>query len=130
MDFDADSDADAEGNDRDGIALSGTIDNFMTGDTARPDWSVALMVDDDDDDTNDAAPVDSLVGATNARMLTEWSTGAAQTGTGEWTAMWYGGEGDDQDEGHPMAVTGTFDAHIGGAGAGAVGRLQGAFAAE
>ena len=27
--------------------LSGMIDNFMTGDTARPDWMVKLMVDND-----------------------------------------------------------------------------------
>ena len=27
-----------------------------------------------------------------ASMTTEWSTGGAQTGTGEWTATFYGGD--------------------------------------
>ena len=40
-DFDADDTPVAgEASDRAGIALSGMIDNFMTGDTARPDWMV------------------------------------------------------------------------------------------
>ena len=44
VDFDADNDAATAGNDRGGIALSGMIDNFMTGATARPGWMVKLMV--------------------------------------------------------------------------------------
>ena len=44
VDFDADNDAATAGNDRAGIALSGMIDNFMTGATARPGWMVKLMV--------------------------------------------------------------------------------------
>jgi hypothetical protein len=104
------------------------IDNFMTGDTSRPDWSVELMADGDTTN-DDTMALDSLGDTTDAEMTTEWSTGSAQTGTGTWAADWHGG-GDDE---HPMAVTGTFDAHIGGDGTmddGAVGRLQGAFAAE
>ena len=37
----------ATANDRDGVAISGMIDNFMTGDVSRPDWMVELMVDND-----------------------------------------------------------------------------------
>ena len=32
---------------RNGISLSGVIDNFVTGETARPDWSVKLIADAD-----------------------------------------------------------------------------------
>ena len=44
VDFDADL-LPAAGVDNGGVALSGMIDNFMTGDTARPDWSVTLTAD-------------------------------------------------------------------------------------
>ena len=44
VDFDAD-DTSSGFTDNEGIALSGMIDNFMTGATARPDWMVRLMVD-------------------------------------------------------------------------------------
>ena len=134
VDFDADSTPGDGANDRNGVDLSGTIDNFMTGDTARDDWSVALMVDDDADDTNDAAPVGSLVADSGdtSRMLTEWSTGGAATGSGTWAATWWDGRttGTNIDDSadntvHPMAVNGTFNANIGSAA-----RIQGAFGAN
>ena len=144
-DFDAD---DPDGSnalvDTDGVALSGMIDNFMTGSTARPDWSVKLMVDGDgmptalNGDINLAdgvanrdemanTPLTSLVGDTTATMTTGWSTGAAAGGAGTWTAAWYGGVtavGTTVTPGIPAAVTGTFSASIGTAA-----HLQGAFGA-
>ena len=123
MDFDADlTPVAGDPNDRAGVAISGMIDNFMTGDTSRPDWMLKLMVDDDLDDTNTVLPVASLVDATDARMLTEWSTGGAAKGTGTWTASYYGGATPDGDTGIPNAAIGTF-----GASMGSIGRLQGAF---
>ena len=122
------------GNDRDGIALSGTIDKFRTGDTPRDDWSVTLMADGTPDDPTNAAtagaqPLSFLVDVDQGvyTMTTEWSTDTAQNGVGTWTADWYGGGAVA-----PTAVTGTFNAHIGTvtADAGAVGRLQGAFGAN
>ena len=73
------------------LHISGMIDNFMTGDTSRPDWNVKLMVDNDNSRTTPALPVASLVGAAGAEMHTEWSTSGAAKGTGNWTAAWYGG---------------------------------------
>ena len=127
VDFDADLLATDDMDDNEGIALSGMIDNFKTGDTPRP-WSVTLMVDGDTGTADVAEPLENLVGDTGAGMTTEWSTGAAQNGVGTWTAEWY----DSDDDAHPTAVIGTFNAHIGTdtADTGAVGRLQGAFGAN
>ena len=137
VDFDADlvsavDDGGVDIDDNVGVALSGTIDNFMTGDTSRPDWSVTLMVDgtpdvEDNAATAGAQPLEALVDGTST-MTTKWSTGAAQTGTGMWTAVWYGGLETEL----PTAVTGTFNAHIGTADgdSGAIARLQGAFGAN
>ena len=61
VDFDADSDGDSTARDTDGVALSGMIDNFMTGDTARPDWMVNLMVDNDGTDGNPVLPTTTLI---------------------------------------------------------------------
>ena len=146
VDFDVDLDADplTTTNNDDGIALSGMIDNFMTGDTARPDWSVTLMADRTPDVADNAAttgaqPLSTLVDIADgvSTMTTKWSTGAAQSGKGTWAAMFHGGNSDpdaainaETNTAHPMAVTGTFNAHIGTADAGAVGRLQGAFGAN
>ena len=149
VDFDADTTplATPDDNDRLGIALSGMIDNFMTGDVPRDDWMVELMSDNDKDALGMqpllALVDDPTVDAENdvTTMTTEWSTGVAQNGTGTWTAVFHGGDNtaDDQvdpnhetNTAHPMAVTGTFNAHIGtaDADAGAVGRLQGAFGAN
>ena len=141
-DFDADSTA--AGIDRSGIALSGMIDNFMTGDTPRSDWSVKLMADADGNAANGMQPVDDLgtglgddASTTNVvemPLTTEWSTGAAAKGTGTWSVMFHGGDNDPTAnalidvEGNtalPMAAVGTFNAMIGEAA-----RLQGAFGAN
>ena len=132
VNFDADEDGDTTttGDATSGVALSGMIDNFMTGDTARPDWVVNLMVDNDRVNGNAVLPTGTLVPATadTSRMLTSWSTGAAATGTGTWMADWYGGvtvnaAGDAiVATGAPDAAVGTFNAAIGTAA-----RLQGAF---
>ena len=143
-------------NDRAGIALSGTINNFMTGDVSRPNWMVTLTADGGA--AAGAQPVANLgtaiVGADGAAvdndtntdgvqpvLATEWSTGGAQKGMGTWTAMFYGNDPSIAETTStaqnvagnrtiPGAATGTFNAHIGtaDADAGAVGRLQGAFA--
>ena len=138
-DFDADSTPEAAptaaANDRLGIALSGTIDNFMTGDVSRPNWMVTLTADSDATAAG-AQPVDDLgsetgEGLASPALTTEWSIGGAQKGTGTWTAMFYGGDDNaTTNTTHPGAATGTFNAHIGtaDADAGAVGRLQGSFA--
>ena len=130
--FDADMDGDTTtaADATTGVALSGVIDNFMTGDTARPDWAVSLMVDNDGSNATPALPTTAL-GAAGSRMLTRWSTGAAAVGTGGWSATWYGGVGipddaaaaEDLVKGAPDAAVGTFNAFIGSAA-----RMQGAFA--
>ena len=124
FDADLDGNSDTAGDNTAGVAVSGMINNFMTGDTSRPDWNVKLMAN---------TPLVSLAGNDTATMTTEWSTGGAAKGTGDWTAAWYGGtsriageagEDDTLDVGIPTAVIGTFDAAIGTAA-----RLQGAFGA-
>ena len=141
-DFDADSTA--AGIDRSGIALSGMIDNFMTGDTPRSDWSVKLMADADGNAANGMQPVDDLgtglgddadtANVVEVPLTTEWSTGAAAKGTGTWSVMFHGGDNDPTAEALidvagntalPMAAVGTFNAMIGEAA-----RLQGAFGAN
>ena len=140
-DFDADSTfATPAANDRSGIALSGMIDHFMTGDVSRPDWVVKLMADSDSTTdgmqpvanlgaaiVGDTADADPDAAGVQPVLTTEWSTGGAQKGTGTWTATFYGGD-DDQATSTtlPVAATGTFNAHLGTADA-AVRRLQGAF---
>ena len=138
VDFDADLDGNSNttADATSGVALSGVIDNFMTGSTARPDWMVNLMVDNDDNNFNAVTPTMWLVqnpAATPAderRMLTTWSTGAAAEGEGTWSATWYGGVGVNaagnaiDGVGAPDAVIGMFDASIGDAA-----RLQGSFGA-
>ena len=148
FDADLDGNSDTAGNNTSGIAVSGMIDNFMTGSTARPDWSVKLMVDNDNSRATTARPVKSLVQeaadtADMREMLTSWSTGGAAKGEGTWDAKWYGGvtyeagsgsetgltgigPNDDVVDviGVPTAVVGTFNANIGEAA-----RLQGAFGA-
>ena len=48
VDFDADLlKIKPSGNDTNGVSISGMIDNFMTGDVSRDDWSVALTWDRD-----------------------------------------------------------------------------------
>ena len=142
VDFDADLTPATDANDRNGVAVSGMIDNFMTGSTSRPDWTVKLIADLASG-TDGIQPLGTLVNgfggnADSRSMTTEWSTGAAQTGTGTWDPDWWDGVvGGDIDAAtntaHPLAVTGTFNAHIGGDGTwndGAVGRIQGGFGAN
>ena len=140
VDLDANFAATDGTNDRNGVALSGMIDNFMTGDTARADWSVKLMVDGDGMPTSGGTldltsgvrnsdgvantPLASLVGDDTATMTTEWSTGASAKGAGTWTAMFYGGSDVDNIAGVPDAAIGTFNANIGTAA-----RLRGSFGA-
>ena len=130
VDFDADIDGDTTVRTTDGVSLSGVIDSFMTGSTARPDWSVKLMVDNDASDVNAVLPTATLVAPAGsaARMLTQWTTGAAAKGAGTWAAQWYGGVTFNAagnaiaTRGVPDAAVGTFNAAIGSAA-----RLQGAF---
>ncbi len=133
-DFDVDDDI-AVGNQRDGIMLSGMIDNFMTGDVSRPDWMVKLMADGNipnDGDAEDAVamaaglqPVENLFEldmATDVLLSTEWTVGTAQVGVGTWVPTFFGPE---TGMGHPKAVTGTFNASLD-----AASRLYGAFGAN
>lgn len=125
VDFDADTTADTPANDEIGVMVSGTIDNFMTGDTARPDWSVSLVVDDGDAAT-DLAPLTELpanVSDTATNLVATWDTGGAVKGTGTWSGTFVGAE---EDTTHPLAITGEFNAAI---AAGVVGRIDGAFGA-
>ena len=132
VDFDADMNGDAtDGNDKLGVSVSGMITDFMTGDVSRPDWSVALTLDDVVPDvasdpttlgvqTADNLPPDVTGGAT-------WSTGGAVDGTGTWEASFYGSE---KVTSHPLAAEGTFNAAIAASVDGnAVGRIRGAFGA-
>ena len=138
-DFDGDSTPEATpnaaANDRLGIDLSGTIDNFMTGDVSRPNWMVTLTADGNA--TMDGAQAVNDLGTaiantdTQTPLTTEWSTGGAQRGTGEWQVTFYGGDNDlATNTAIPGAAEGTFNAHIGtaDADAGAIGRIQGSFA--
>ena len=130
VDLDANLAATDGTNDRNGVALSGMIDNFLTGGTSRPDWSVKLMVDDNGTDGDAVMPLANLVptlagdAATDPRHMTEWSTGGAAKGTGSWTATFYGGTDTANIAGVPDAATGTFNANISD-----VARIRGAFGA-
>ena len=131
-DFDVDNTPGDAANDREGIMLSGMIDNFMTGDVSRPDWMVKLMADGNvpsdgvaTDENRGLQPVADL--ATDledaaTKLSTEWTVGTAQVGDGDWVPTFSGTE---TGTGHPKAVTGTFDASLG-----AASRLQGAFGAN
>ena len=100
------------GDDDDMISIKGTIDDFMTGETARPNWEVTLTVPDF------AAFQEIDENTTDAKA--EWDTGGAVDGTGTWTANFWG-EGDDDE---PTAITGEFNAEISD-----IARLAGAFGA-
>ena len=137
-DFDVDSNSDGE-NDRNGIALSGMIDNFMTGDVSR-DWTVNLMVDGNGGAATPTPLVmdpltnlDASAGGAfqpdpdgDALLTTEWSMGdGAATVAGTWAATFH--HKADSTPGTAMtpdAVTGTFNAM------GDIGNLQGAFGAN
>ena len=140
-DFDAELPAPAATNNKDGIALSGMIDNFMTGDTPRPNWMVKLMADNDKDQVSAPglqpltnlsrdASNGALVGAAS-NLATEWSMGTAVKIPGTWRPTFYHGDANPGLAGAqepatamvPIAVVGTFDAM------GDAGKLEGAFGA-
>ena len=102
-DFDADSNNDAaDGNDENGLTLSGKIENIMTGDVAR-DWTVTLM---GGDAVGDAAAINALDDTT--LRAAEWQINPSLKATGQWDPILYGGDADD----YPTAVTGEFEAGI------------------
>ena len=115
--------ADADAN-KDGVSVSGTINNFMTGDMNRPNWKVTLTYDGNAD-VDGVNPGMNLpeVGITGTEAVAKWETGGAVDGTGTWDASFYVSE---KVTTHPTAVVGTFHAAI---AEGEVGRIQGAFGA-
>ena len=122
VDFDADLLAD-EGNDKNGVRVSGSITDFMTGDTSRPSWKVTLSYDGNpgEADLDTSGTLAPMIMGENA--TTKWSTGGAVPGMGTWEASFYGSE---KDTTHPLAVAGTFEADI---AEGTVGRISGGFGA-
>ena len=68
VDFDDDLPG-PDGVGKDGVALSGMIDNFMTGDTPRDDWSVTLTADG----TPDTPEVENTAGSYCGRTTIEVS---------------------------------------------------------
>ena len=114
-DFDANTaDVNEEANE-DGVSNGGTITDFMTGETSRPNWKVTL-------NALETVPV-SVGPIMGAAATTTWSTGGAVDGVGTWSANFYGAE---EDTMQPTAATGEFNAAIGG---GDIARISGAFAA-
>ena len=110
--FDA---SDAVGEDpanKNGVSIGGTITDFMTGETSRPNWKVTLTT-----------PVTNSVGPIGTDTETTWSTGGAVDGKGTWSANFYGAEKDSMQ---PTAAIGEFNAAI---GRGEIARISGAFAA-
>ena len=99
-------------NDLVGVSVSGAISGIKTGNVSR-DWTVAFK----------ASPaLTTANGPDNEGIAgrTEWSTGGAVKGTGDWSANMYGAAVTDVD-GNPLlistsvptAVVGEFDAAIG-----------------
>jgi hypothetical protein len=122
--FDADLLPDTAGNDKNGVMVSGSIDDFMTGDTAQ-DWTVKLMVDGNTTDAGvQAVPVggldDVLDGATDRRVA-EWDFGGSVDGMGNWSAAFHGPTATDE----PTAITGEFNAMVDG-----FAQINGAFGAN
>ena len=111
-DFDANTAAVDDPNDN-GVRIGGTITDFMTGETSRPNWKVTLKA---------LETVPESVGPITGAE-TEWATGGAVPGEGTWSANFYGAE---EGTMQPTAATGEFNAAIGG---GDIGRISGAFAA-
>ena len=110
--FDASNAGEGQPVDDGGVSIGGTITDFMTGETSRPNWKVTLTT-----------PVTTSVGPIGTDAKTTWSTGGAVDGEGTWSANFYGAE---EDTMHPTAAIGEFNAAIGG---GAIARISGAFAA-
>ena len=109
--FDASTDPTNPLADEDGVSIGGTITDFMTGETSRPNWKVTMT-----------APVTTTSVGPITGAATKWETGGAVPGMGTWNADFHGEDDDD----HPMAATGEFNAAIGG---GDIARISGAFAA-
>ena len=121
VNFDANTAVDDEPVNEDGVSIGGTITDFMTGETSRPNWKVTLSYDDD---VAEGVQFPTAVGTiSGVRATTKWSTGGAVDGKGTWNANFYGVEDDTM---HPMAAIGEFNAAIGG---GDIGRISGAFGA-
>ena len=115
-----DADAAAAGDDVNGVSVSGVIDDFMTGDVSRGSWEVTLNAVDADTAAAGLQGADAVGPITGTGAAT-WSTGGVVTGTGDWSANFYGTE---DETNHPTAATGEFDAAIG-----EIARISGAFAA-
>ena len=112
-DFDANTaDAGQDANEL-GVSIGGTITDFMTGETSRPNWKVTLTTPV----ATEVAPI------TGTEAVATWSTGGAVDGVGTWSANFYGAE---EDTMQPTAATGEFNAAIGG---GDIAQISGAFAA-
>ena len=102
-DFDADSDNNAaNGNDENGLILSGMIDNIMTGDVER-DWTVTLM---GGAAVTNAEAINNLDDTT--LRAAEWEINPSLKATGQWDPILYGGTA----TAYPTAVTGEFEAGI------------------
>ena len=80
----------------------------MTGPMSRDDWEVTLDVADTDTAEGQQGPSD--IGEADSGTTT-WKTGGAATGTGTWSGSFWG----EDNTTHPTAVTGAFNAQIGGA---------------
>ncbi len=106
------------GTGEDEISIRGTIDDFMTGDTARPNWSVELKVANQ---TGGGALTAVSVTTVDDDNNATWKTGGAVNGRGGWSATFYG-MGDDDE---PTAVTGQFNATIPN-----IAKIDGAFGAS
>ena len=125
--FDVDSNP-ADGNttaEMDGVSITGTIDDFMTGDMARTGWMVKLKAQDNTPDVVESPITLGVQNYTelNERVMgtTEWSMGgAAMPADGIWMADVYGGGAND----YPDAMTGMFYAD------GITGSIAGAFGVE
>ena len=112
--FDANTDTTGENPNESGVSIGGAITDFMTGDVSRPNWKVTLT---------GPAMVPENIPVGGVEGTTSWTTGGAVPGTGEWSAVFYGGMADDQ----PAAATGEFEAAI--PVTGEIARISGAFGA-
>ena len=132
VDFDANTAAPGDDANKNGVTVSGSITDFMTGATSRPSWKVTLTYDGNDGvegvQPSMMLPTTFTDADAGTEAKTKWTTGGAVDGMGTWEATFHGSE---KDTGHPMAVVGTFNAAIGGGaiGDGAIGRIQGAYGA-
>ena len=85
--------ADGQDANENGVSISGTINNFVTGDTSRPNWKVTLSYDNNSDTEGVQLPEDlAPLPVTDGAAMTRWTTGGAVPGTGTWNANFYGTE--------------------------------------